>query len=463
MKRSMNFAGIFMVSFCLATLAGCDKENDPLQNDNITSYEGYTLSWNDEFNDAVINPANWKYETGDGTEYGLPAGWGNNEKQIYTSSRENSGILSDESASVLAITAMEADTGAYTSAKLTTENLFSLRFGRVDIRAKLPKGRGLWPAFWMMGDNRDLIQWPGCGEIDIIEVLGHEPSKLYSTLHFTNADNEHGEIQNMYQVTSGDFNSAYHLFTLDWTPDSLIFSLDGQYLMAFTIEEDMKEFLRSKYLILNIAVGGYWPGDPNETTVFPQTMYVDYIRVYSKNDFTAPAEPELIIEEETVGQVIEPNIADNGIRHAFNDFGSISVTPYGPKSPMIAVSDTAVDGGQSLVFDFPGGNWGGAYLKMAAAKDLNTYTTLKFALHKPSTLVNAEIKLESQSNAKVLFLKNYTGTPISLGFEEFSIPLSDFTGLTFTNLTIPFAMWNAQDADGKYVKARVLIDDIRFE
>jgi len=173
----------------------------------------------------------------------------------------------------------------------------------------------------------------------------------------------------------------------------------------------------------------------------------------------------LNLDEETVGQVIETNIADNGIRSTFNDFGSIEVVSYGLKSPIISASDTAVDGGQSLVFDFPGGNWGGAYLEMAAAKDLSKYTSLKFALHKPSALVNAEIKLESQVSAKsaIVFLKNYTGTTISEGFEEYSIPLSDFAGLTFTDLTIPFAMWNAQDAAGKFVKARVLIDDIRFE
>ena len=277
MKEIRNFTLIFTLACCLSVFTSCDKENDPSKNDNITSYEGYTLIWNDEFNDAIIDPAKWKYETGDGTDYGLPAGWGNSEKQIYTTNSENSGILPDENNSVLAITAIKDDTGAYNSAKLTTEDLFSMRFGRVDIRAKLPKGRGIWPAFWMMGDNRDLIKWPGCGEIDIIEVLGHEPFKLYSTLHYTNAAKEHGEMQNSFELMSGDFNAAYHLFTLDWTPDSLKFSLDGQSLRGFAIEDDMKEFLRSKYLILNIAVGGYWPGDPNETTVFPQTMFVDYI------------------------------------------------------------------------------------------------------------------------------------------------------------------------------------------
>ncbi len=465
MKQTRNSATAFIALVCLTTLISCNKENDPSKTDNIPSYEGYTLVWNDEFNEAAINPVNWNYETGNGTEYGLPAGWGNNEKQIYTSSSENSGIQSDDNASVLAVTAIADNSGGYTSAKLTTENLFSMRFGRVDIRAKLPKGRGIWPAFWMMGDNRDLIKWPGCGEIDIIEVLGHEPSKLYSTLHFTDKDNEHGEVQNVHVLESGDFSEAYHLFTLDWTPDSLVFMLDGQYLGGFAIEDDMKEFLRSAYLILNIAVGGYWPGEPNETTLFPQTLYVDYIRVYSQDGFTPPSAPELNLEEETVGQIIEPNIADNGIRHSFNDFGSLDVISYGPGSPVISASDTAIDGGQSLVFDFPGGGWGGAYLEMAEPKDLSNYSHLKFALNKPSSLVNTEIKLESRisSTNAIVYLKNYEGTPLSDGFTEYSIPMSDFSALTFTDLTIPFAMWNPQDAAGKFVKARVLIDDIRFE
>jgi len=465
MKKTRNFLPVFIAVGFMITMISCNKDNDPSKTDDVTSYEGYKLIWNDEFNGAAIDPANWNYETGNGTDYGLPAGWGNNEKQIYTNNTENSSIQADETASVLAITALADNSGGYTSAKLTSENLFSMRFGRVDIRAKLPIGRGIWPAFWMMGDNRDLIKWPGCGEIDIIEVLGHEPSKLYSTLHFTDKDNEHGEIQNIHVLGSGDFSEAYHLFTLDWTPDSLIYSLDGQYLRGFGIEDDMKEFLRSTYLILNIAVGGYWPGDPNETTVFPQTMYVDYIRVYSQDGFVAPAAPELILEEETVGQIIEPNIADNGIRHSFNDFGSLEVISYGPGSPLISASDTAIDGGQSLVFDFPGGGWGGAYLEMAAAKDLSKYAYLKFALNKPSSLVNAEIKLESRISATnaILYLKNYSGVPLSDGFTEYSIPMADFAALTFTDLTIPFAMWNPQDAAGKFVKARVLIDDIRFE
>jgi len=458
-----NLAVIFSVAACLATISSCNKDNS--ESGKIPSIKGYKLVWNDEFNESAVNPANWIYETGDGTDYGLPAGWGNNEKQIYTSSNENSGIVTDEGESVLAITAVSDNSGGYTSAKLTTEKLFSMRFGRIDIKAKLPIGRGIWPAFWMLGDNRDSIKWPGCGEIDIIEVLGHEPAKLYSTLHFTDVNHEHGEIQNIYEMASGNFSEAYHIFTLDWTPDSLTYSLDGMQLKGIAIESDMKEFLRSCYLILNIAVGGYWPGNPNETTIFPQTMFVDYIRVYSKTGFEPPAAPDLDKAEETIGQVIQPNIADNGIRNSFNDLGSLSVIAYGPGKPVIAVSDTAIDGGQSLVFDFPGGSWGGAYMEMAAAKDLSNYTYIKFALNMPAALVNAEIKLESKSTSTsaIVYLKDLTGTPLSNGFVEYSIPLTSFTGLKFTNLTIPFAIWNPQDAAKKFVKAKVLIDDIRFE
>ena len=199
----------------MAMLFSCNKDNS--KTDNIASYQGYKLIWNDEFNDASVNSANWTYETGAGTAYGLPAGWGNNEKQVYTNNSQNSGILTDGNASVMAITALESDSGAY--------------------------------------------------------------------------------------------------------------------------------------------------------------------------------------------------------------------------------------------------------LEMAAAKDLSNYTSLKFALNIPSSLVNAEIKLESQktSTSAIVYLKNYTGIPVSSGFVEYSIPLADFKTVKFCDLTIPFAMWNAQDANSKFVRARVPIDDIRFE
>lgn len=452
----------FIILLTIGIGISCDKGDDTNNPHAPTVYEGWTLKWNEEFNKKKINLNNWNHELGDGTAYGLPVGWGNNEKQIYTSIEKNSKIIDDEGASVLAITALKGNAGSFTSAKLTTQKHFSMRFGRIEIRAKMPKGQGLLPAIWMLGDNKDKIDWPGCGEIDIAEVLGNNPSKLYSTVHYTNGENKQGEIQKEYDLPTGDFSDAYHIFRLDWTPESLTFGLDGKETGTILIKDDMKEFLRGFYLILNVAVGGNWPGEPTATTVFPQTLYTDYIRVYSKNHFEAPDAPALNIEEETIGQILEPNIGNNAIKDGFNELGNSKVVVYGPGAPNISTSETAIDGDVSLVFDFSGEKWGGAYLELEKAKDISTYTNIKFSLNKPNTLTNAEIKLEAGATNAAVFLKDYTGTDLTDGFVEYSIPLTDFAGLDLTGLTIPFSIWNPKDASDALVKATVLIDNVHF-
>ena len=156
----------------LLAFSACNSDDEPTP-DTGSPYEGYTLVWSDEF-DANISSDNWVYELGDGTAYGLPPGWGNAERQLYTSSQNNSLVLEDEEGnSVLAIVARrEPGDNRYSSAKLTTQNLHSFRYGRVEARIKVPQGQGLWPAFWMLGDNISEVDWPGCGEVDIMEVIG---------------------------------------------------------------------------------------------------------------------------------------------------------------------------------------------------------------------------------------------------------------------------------------------------
>ncbi len=440
----------------------CKKENDEPE-DQIPVPEGYQLEWSDEFNGNAIDLNNWRFETGDGTAYGLPAGWGNDEKQIYTSESKNAEIVTHEGQSVLAITALQENAGEYTSARLSSKGKVSVRFGRLEIRAKMPEGKGLWPAIWMLGGNIDQIDWPGCGEIDIIEVLGDQPAVGYSTLHYTNSEQQKGEEQYTNQLTSGSFHDSFHTFSLDWTPESVTFGLDGKTVHSFPIESDMKEFLREFYLLMNVAVGGFWPGDPDGSTQFPQTMYVDYVRLFTKNDFVAPEAPALNIGEETIGQVVDPSVAQHAIRDNFTALGNLEVVVWGGGGePQISASATAIDGDSSLVFDFPGGNWGGAYLEMESASDLSQYDYLKFSLHKPETLVNGEIKLESISTSASIFLADYNGIPVEQGFVEYTIPLADFEGLDRTEISIPFALWNPMDASSGFVTATVLIDNLYF-
>jgi len=461
MKRNKNH--FLFIVYLTSIFISCSKD-DKTDDNQIIIPEGYSLVWSDEFNSPSINTANWQYETGDGTDYGLPAGWGNNELQLYTNSTENSGIVNDEGLSVLYLRALSDGSGGFTSAKMTTKNLFSMRFGRIDIKAKMPKGQGIWAALWMLGSNRDQIDWPGCGEIDIAEVLGSEPEKVYSTLHYTDSEHTHGEIQESYVLSNATFNDAYHIFSLDWTPENLTFNVDGVEISEVPVAGDMKEFLRSFYLVLNVAVGGNWPGSPDNTTTFPQTMYVDYIRVFKKNDFTAPEAPALDIDEETIGQNIEPSIALHAIKDGFTDFGNASVVVYGGGGePVVGVSELAVNGDSSLVLNYPGGSWGGAYIELAVPKNLSSYTYIKFSINKPASLANGEIKLESPTTNAAVFLENYTGIDVGQGFVEYTIPLADFTGLDLTKIKIPFSLWNPKDSYQNFVAGTVLIDNLYFD
>lgn len=458
---------ILSLGLAIAFLSSC-KDDEEVKDDNtgggIPVPAGYTLEWSDEFDGQSIDPTIWTFETGDGTAYGLPPGWGNEEKQIYTNSSDNAYLSLEEGNEVLAITALKTGAEDYTSAKLTTEGLKSIRFGRVDIRAKVPAGNGLWPALWMLGENRPIIDWPGCGEIDIMEVLGKEPNKMYTTLHYVATDNKKGELQKEHPLASGNYSDNFHVYSMEWTPTKIQYLLDQTPVYEETIEGDMKEFLRPFYVILNLAVGGYWPGDPDPTTNFPATMYVDYVRYYSINNLNIPSAPPLDTNEERLGPIIDNNLANAAIRDGFTSFGAVSITPYGSGGePALRRSDTAVDGDFSLVYDFPGGSWGGAYIEKDTPSDLSTFSTLKFSLRKPSSLDNAEIKLEGVGNSAIVMLKDYTGTPISNGFEEYSIPLSDFVGLDLTEVRIPFAMWNAVDAAQNFSPATVYVDDVYFE
>jgi beta-glucanase (GH16 family) len=453
---------ILIAAIFIMAMYSCNK-NEPGPADEIDIPEGYVLIWNDEFNNGQIDSQKWNFETGDGTDYGLPRGWGNNELQIYTDKEENARVGQDGDESALIITAVKTGDNAYTSAKLTTNGLFSSRFGRIDVRAKLPRGQGIWPAIWMLGDNIDVVSWPGSGEIDIMEMLGNNPGKIYSTVHYVDGENRKGENQGSYQSSGSDFSEAYHVFTLVWTHETLSFHVDGAKYHEVTIEDDMKEFLRSFYLILNVAVGGYWPGYPDGTTSFPQSMYVDYVRVFAREGYNPPAAPALNIEEETIGQILEPNIADNAIKDGFNDLGNMTVVSFGGGGePIIDTSEIAVDGELSLAFDFRGGYWGGAYILMEQPRNVSNYTHLVFALNLPDNLVDAEIKLESATNSAAIFLKNYQATALTDGFVEYSIPLTDFQGLNLTQLKIPFAMWNPIDGNGGFVAGTVLIDNVHF-
>ena len=450
----------------LVLLYSCDKDEASLPGQN--AYSGYTLEWSDEFDGDSIDSNNWTYELGDGTDYGLKAGWGNEELQVYTDTQENSYIKTDdEENTVLAIVAREDSAGEYSSAKLTTNDLQNFLFGRIEARVKIPTGKGMWPAFWMLGESHETVGWPGSGEIDVFEVIGHEPNVIHSSAHWVNADLKKGTSTEFID-TGINLGADYHIYRLDWSPEELIFSVDDTEVNRVPIEADMKEFLRPSYLILNIAVGGNWPGSPDESTQFPQEMLVDWIRYYSMNGFDVPDPPALDPDEETLG-IVYDEFAVHAINESSDQFPNIGLKIYGAGGePTISPSDDAVYGGTSLSLNFTGENWGGAFFQFDDEfLDFSAYaqSNLVFSLKKPDDIYDFEIKLESAEADGKLYIVNYTGTDVGNGFAEYSIPLQDFVvqGLDLSQIFIPFAIWNPTNSDGDWQGGEVLVDNIYFD
>lgn len=465
-----NFLYFLLITLLVASCKSDDEGNSTPTNPStgITQYDGYTLEWNDEFDSPAISNLNWTYELGDGTAYGLPPGWGNDELQIYTNLADNSFIEEDaDGISALVISALEDGNGGYTSAKLTTQGLQSFRFGRIEARIKLPTAQGMWPAFWMLGDNITDIDWPGCGEIDILELVGKEPNTIHGNAHYTNADKLFSGLQGGSSILSGQtYDEDYHHFRVDWTPTTLTYSRDEVPYHTITIEDDMKEFLRSFYLILNVAVGGGWPGSPDATTTFPQKMYVDYVRVYSQDDLNAPSAPDLDIDEETIGTFVPPDQAQHALNNQLNQFPDIELKTFGAGGePAIYSTDVAIQGDSALLFSYPGGNWGGGWFQMDTPQDMTAFTSGKliFSIRPPSDLANVEIKLESATNSAAVFLEDYGGQTMMNGYVQYSIPLSDFIDLDFTTIRIPFALWNPVNANGDFPILDIYLDDIYWE
>jgi hypothetical protein len=225
------------------------------------------LVWSEEFNtDGAPNTAKWGYDLGGG-------GWGNNELEYYTSRPENAVVLNG----VLKITAIkESYSGsAYTSARLLTKDKFSFKYGKIEVRAKLPAGGGTWPAIWMLGSNVNTVTWPGCGEIDIMEHVGNSLNKIYATLHHPGHSGGNGDGSN---TIIPDATAAFHNYILEWSSSTLKFYVDTQLFYTFNNNGSLP-FNQNFFIILNVAMGGGFGGavDPAFTNA---SMEVDYVRVY---------------------------------------------------------------------------------------------------------------------------------------------------------------------------------------
>jgi beta-glucanase (GH16 family) len=240
---------------------------------------GWRLTWSDEFDlpdGSPPDPENWNHSTGGD-------GWGNSELQTYTDHIENAYIENG----MLVIQAIEEDYMGrhYTSARLNTMVWHEFQYGRIEVRARLPNTQGIWPAIWMMPSRANYGNWPASGEIDIMEMIGSEPFRAYGTLHY---GNPHEMQSDSYDLSGGaTFDQDFHVFAIEWEENEIRWYVDDVLYHSasewFTSTADYPApFDLSFYLILNVAVGGTWPGNPDETSVFPQIMQIDYVRVYQK-------------------------------------------------------------------------------------------------------------------------------------------------------------------------------------
>ncbi len=248
------------------------------------TYAGWNLVWWDEFGEDSLDESIWNYEIGTGHN-----GWGNNESQYYR--KENTMVKGG----YLFIEAREEAFGgsAYTSSRLTTESKFYLRYGRVDIRACLPWGQGVWPALWMLGGTFRENDWPGCGEIDIMEMVGGGAGRdnvTHGTIHWDYDGYKHSG--GAHGLETGILYDEFHVYSIEWDSESIKWYLDDSMFFEADITHDgMSEFQNYFFFLFNVAVGGNWPGYPNQSTQFPQRMIVDYIRAFQKPNQIETASP----------------------------------------------------------------------------------------------------------------------------------------------------------------------------
>jgi beta-glucanase (GH16 family) len=244
------------------------------------------LVFSDEFDGArgmAPDAAKWTLEVGG-------SGWGNKELEYYRNFNDDayldgSGNLAIQAAKLFSPKGVECWYGPckYSSARLITKGKFAGLYGRFEARIKIPAGQGVWPAFWLLGENVDKVGWPQCGEIDIMENIGREPSVVHGTAHGPGYSGANG-IGSPFTLSKGAFSDDFHVFSVNWSPDQIRWFVDGtQYrsLSPHDLPTGSKwVFEHPFFIILNFAVGGEWPGNPDPNTVFPQTMLVDYVRVY---------------------------------------------------------------------------------------------------------------------------------------------------------------------------------------
>lgn len=263
-----RYCYLFTLSTVLlfTSCSAASKDKPPVR-DTVPTVTTYQLVWSDEFDGNTVNTANWNFETGG-------QGWGNHEQEFY---QAPNATVADGN---LLITGRKEEVGSnhYTSSRMTTQGKHEFLYGKIEARIKIPVGQGIWPAFWMLGANINTVGWPACGETDIMEHINTD-SLLYGTLHWDN----NGHQQNGDTLTYTP--AQYHVYTVEWDANSIRWALDSVQYHQVDISNNVnstEECHKPFFLLLNLALGGDWPGQVIDDSKLPALMYVDYVRVYQK-------------------------------------------------------------------------------------------------------------------------------------------------------------------------------------
>ena len=302
----------------------------------VKAADNYELVWSDEFNGNYLDTNTWNYEIGTGSW-----GWGNNEQQYYTD--RNIKV----SNGTMKITAKREDYGGmkYTSSRITTKNKKNFKYGKIEARIKMPKFKGVWPAFWMLGANQDSVGWPKCGEIDIVDAINDE-NLVYGTLHWFN-DPGNNNADSGSSVAVAD-RTEYHVYGVEWTADKLRWYVDGKVYRTMDVSNDSFSEVRKEYFVIfNMAIGGQWPGYDIDETAFPATMEVDWVRAYKK-------------VEETTTKYTGPmiTVTEDAVETCSGKWGSYFGSDWAGASGTSKSTDKAVTGATMNITSIGNSQWG---------------------------------------------------------------------------------------------------------
>jgi beta-glucanase (GH16 family) len=286
-RLPFRLAPLAAVALAVSSLVACDNSFDAGIPDPEATPDGWSLVWSDEFDGDDLDLTKWEVQLGDGCDLGI-CGWGNGEFQSYT--RENLAV-SDGTLKITARRSVSGEDTSYTSSRIRTLGKGDWTYGRFEVRAKLPTGQGMWPAIWLLFSEDTYGGWAATGEIDIMEAIGSEPGEVFGTLHYGGEFPDNVFSGAPFELSFDTFDNDFYVFTTEWEEGEIRWYVNNVLYQTQTSDDwyttgsdnPAAPFDHDFHMILNVAVGGNLPGAPDASTEFPQTMEVDYVRVYERD------------------------------------------------------------------------------------------------------------------------------------------------------------------------------------